>query len=48
MEAIADLIDGVIYHYASAEGLREIIENSEIWLTNVIRTFMRLRYVHKF
>lgn len=24
-----------IYHYTSAEGLRGIIENSEIWLTNV-------------
>lgn len=33
--AIADHVDGVIYHYTSAEGLRGIIENSEIWLSNV-------------
>jgi hypothetical protein len=35
MSAFADPIDEVIYHYTSAEGLRGIIENSEIWLTNV-------------
>ncbi len=35
IEAIADPVDEVIYHYTSAEGLRGIIENSEIWLTNV-------------
>jgi len=35
MAAIADPVDEVIYHYTSAEGLRGIIENSEIWLTNV-------------
>jgi hypothetical protein len=32
---IADSVSGTIYHYTSAEGLRGIIENSEIWLTNV-------------
>lgn len=35
MSALADSVDEVIYHYTSAEGLRGIIENSEIWLTNV-------------
>ena len=33
--AIADQVDDVIYHYTSAEGLRGIIANSEIWLSNV-------------
>lgn len=35
MSAFADSVDEVIYHHTSAEGLRGIIENSEIWLTNV-------------
>lgn len=35
IEEFADPVDGVIYHYTSAEGLRGIIENSEIWLTNI-------------
>ena len=35
MSAFADPVDEAIYHYTSAEGLRGIIENSEIWLTNV-------------
>lgn len=34
ISAFSDPVDGVIYHYTSAEGLRGIIENSEIWLTN--------------
>lgn len=38
MSAFADPVDEVIYHYTSAEGLRGIIENSEIWLTNVAFT----------
>jgi len=35
IKAFADPCRGPIYHYTSAEGLRGIIENSEIWLTNV-------------
>lgn len=35
IKAFADPCDGTIYHYTSAEGLRGIIENSEIRLTNV-------------
>lgn len=35
MSALADPIDEVIYHYTSAEGIRGIIANNEIWLTNV-------------
>lgn len=35
IKAFADPCQGIIYHYTSAEGLRGIIENSEIWLTNV-------------
>lgn len=35
MSALADSVDDIIYHYTSAEGLRGIIENNEIWLTNV-------------
>ena len=35
IKAFADPCDGVIYHYTSAEGFRGIIENSEIWLSNV-------------
>jgi len=36
IKAFADPLEGVdtIYHYTSAEGLRGIIESSEIWLTN--------------
>jgi len=34
IKAFADPCRGVIYHYTSAEGLKGIIENSEIWLTN--------------
>lgn len=34
MAAFADPIDDVIYHYTTDEGLRGIIENSELWLTN--------------
>ena len=32
--AFADRCKGTIYHYTSAKGLRGIVENSEIWLTN--------------
>lgn len=35
MSALADSVDDMIYHYTSAEGLRGIIENNAIWLTNV-------------
>ena len=35
IKAFDDPCSGLIYHYTSAEGLRGIIENSEIWLTNV-------------
>ena len=34
IKVFADHCDDVIYHYTSAEGLRGIIENREIWLTN--------------
>ena len=34
VSAFSDPVDGVIYHYTSAEGMKGIIENSEIWLTN--------------
>ncbi len=34
MKTFADSCEGIIYHYTSAEGLRGIIENNEIWLTN--------------
>jgi hypothetical protein len=34
IKAFADPCRGVIYHYTSTEGLKGIIENSEIWLTN--------------
>ncbi len=33
-KAFGDSIDGTIYHYTTAEGLRGIIENYELWLTN--------------
>ena len=36
IKAFADPCRGVIYHYTSAEGLKGIIENSEIWLTNAV------------
>lgn len=32
--AFADQCDDVIYHYTSSDGLRGIVENSELWLTN--------------
>lgn len=35
IKSFADPCKGIIYHYTSVEGLRGIIENSEIWLTNV-------------
>ena len=35
IKALADPCEGMIYHYTSNEGLRGIIENSAIWLTNV-------------
>jgi len=35
IKAFADPCEGMIYHYTSGEGLRGIIESSEIWLTNV-------------
>lgn len=35
IKSFADPCNEVIYHYTSAEGLRGIIENNEIWLTNV-------------
>lgn len=31
----ADPYEGNLYHYTSAEGLRGIVENNEIWMTNV-------------
>ena len=34
IKAFADPCEGVVYHYTSAQGLRGIIENNEIWLTN--------------
>ena len=34
IKAFADPCNGVIYHYTSADGLKGIIENSELWLTN--------------
>lgn len=36
MDAFGDDVKGIgtVYHYTSAEGLRGIIENAEIWLTN--------------
>ena len=35
LKKFADPCRNTIYHYTSAEGLKGIIENSEIWLTNV-------------
>jgi hypothetical protein len=35
IKTFSDPCPDLIYHYTSAEGLRGIIENSEIWLTNV-------------
>lgn len=34
VKAFADPCNSIIYHYTSAEGLKGIIENSDIWLTN--------------
>src|SRR4030067_486611 len=34
IKVFADPCRGVIYHYTSAEGLKGIVENNEIWLTN--------------
>jgi hypothetical protein len=34
IKAFADPCDGVIYHYTSGDGLKGIVENSEMWLTN--------------
>ena len=36
VRAFADPCEGTIYHYTSAEGLRGIVENHEIWLTNTV------------
>jgi len=33
-ETFADLCEGTIYHYTTAESFQGIIESSEIWLTN--------------
>lgn len=35
IKEFADPCEGNLYHYTSAEGLRGIVENNEIWMTNV-------------
>ena len=35
-KAFGDPCDEIIYHYTSAQGFRGIIENNEIWLSNIV------------